>query len=237
MNAPNNTQDAMAAFSPATGSGTVEFRADDVRDNMPLFRSGLGGSTPTSALQLKIRIVNVHRAIELNKTWHSRLPNVDWSNIVRASPSLCFVAEHNDIAYASAIWSAPCARGYNGRNWLELRRLAIAGDAPKNTATRMLRVMRLMIVKCLPQISKLISYQDTEVHAGTIYRAAGWVAIETFKKTRWHIGRERTQPVSVKPKIRWEYSLRESPNGAACAVAGAKPLPSAPGAGSAPGRG
>jgi len=213
MNAPNNTQDAMAAFSPATGSGTVGLRADDVRDNMPLFRSGYGGATPTSALQLKIRRVNVHRAIELNATWHSRLPNVDWSNIVRASPSACFMAEYNDIAYASAIWSAPCARLLNGRHWLELRRLAIAPDAPKNTATRMLRVMRLMIAKDLPEIVNLISYQDTEVHTGTIYRAAGWKPTVRNECGDWQRpNRQRNVAQSLSPKVRWEYALRESPN-------------------------
>ena len=180
---------------------------------MPLFRSGLGGATPTSALQLSIRIVNVHRAIELNKTWHSRLPNVDWSNIVRASPSVCFVAEYNDISYASAIWSAPCARLLNGRNWLELRRLAIAPDAPKNTATRMLRVMRLMIAKELPAIVNLISYQDTEVHTGTIYRAAGWKPTVRNECGDWQRpNRQRNAAQSLSPKVRWEYALRESAN-------------------------
>jgi hypothetical protein len=180
---------------------------------MPLFRSGLGGATPTSALQLSIRIVNVHRAIELNKTWHSRLPNVDWSNIVRASPSACFVAEYNYISYASAIWSAPCARLLNGRNWLELRRLAIAPDAPANTASRMLRVMRLMIVKARPDVTRLISYQDTEVHTGTIYKAAGWVVGNRSEGGEWsRPSRSRQRVVTGAEKVRWEYALRESAN-------------------------
>ena len=184
-------------------------RADDVRDSMPLFRSGCGGSIPTSALQLTIAKCNVHRAIELNKIWHSRLPKVEWSNVVRASPSVCFIAEHNEVAYATAIWSAPCARLLNGRNWLELRRLAIANDAPKNTATRMLKVMRLMIVRELPQIVNLISYQDTEVHTGTIYKAAGWKATDTTSSTTtWNwSGRSRNAHQSESPKIRWEYNL------------------------------
>lgn len=183
--------------------------ADDVRDSMPLFRSGRGGSTPTSALQLQINKCNVHRAIELNREWHSRLPVVEWSNIVRATPSMCFVAEYDNIAYASAIWSAPCARLLNGKNWLELRRLAIAPDAPKNTATRMLKIMRLTIKKDLPDIVNLISYQDTEVHRGTIYAAAGWKMTDTSKSnTSWSwSGRKRNQAQSNAPKVRWEYPI------------------------------
>jgi len=186
----------------------ISNRADDVRDNMPLFRSGLGGATPTSALQLRVVHVDVHRAIELNALWHSRLPIVDWSNVVRSPPYVCFTAEYNEIAYASAIWSAPCARLLNGRNWLELRRLAIAPDAPRNTATRMLRVMRVLIVRALPQIVNLISYQDTEVHTGTIYRAAGWKETVANQSGDWQRpNRHRNAAQSLSPKMRWEYSL------------------------------
>lgn len=186
-------------------------RADDVRDSMPLFRSGCGGSIPTSALQLSIRKCDVHRAIELNRVWHSRLPKVDWSNIVRCSCHICFVAEFDDIAYASAIWSSPVARLLNGFDWLELRRLAIAPDAPKNTATRMLRIMRIVISKDLPHITNLISYQDTEVHIGTIYKAAGWkkTTRKIVGKTGWN-SRKRNQMQTTADKVRWDMSVRKS---------------------------
>lgn len=182
--------------------------ADDVRDSMPLFRSGCGGSIPTSALQLLISKCDVHRAIELNEKWHSRLPKVEWSNVVRCSCHVCFVAEFDDIAYASAIWSSPVARALNGMSWLELRRLAIATDAPKNTATRMLRVMRIIISKDFPNITNLISYQDTEVHSGTIYKAAGWK--QTTRKIVGKVGwnsRKRNQMQTCSDKVRWDMSV------------------------------
>ena len=226
-------------FAPATGSGTPRkskrrvatgescglvgvggdsktqgdslklSRADDVRDNMPLFRSGLGGSTPTSALQLQIRQIDVHKACKLNECWHSRLPKVDWSNIVRNKRSACYAAEFNDIAFAIAIWSSPVARLLADKNWLELRRMAIADDAPKNTASRMLRVMRLMITKDMPEIVNLISYQDTEVHKGTIYAAAGWKATQTstVNGKGWNT-RERSAMQTTADKVRWEYQLK-----------------------------
>jgi hypothetical protein len=192
--------------------------ADDVTDSMPLFRSGGGGAIPTSALQLEIGRCNVHRAIELNALWHSRLPKVHWSNIVRSPPHICFVAEVDAIAYASAIWSAPCARLLNGRGWLELRRMAIGDNAPKNTASRMLKIMRLMIRKDLPDIVRLISYQDTDVHNGTIYNAAGWKPIETFKSgNNWNTNARKRDPQTsgkdgrASVKIRWEYQLQPEP--------------------------
>ena len=184
-------------------------RADDVRDSMPLFRSGCGGSIPTSALQLTIAKCNVHRAIELNQIWHSRLPKVEWSNVVRCSCYVCFVAVFDNIAYASAIWSSPVARTLNRMSWLELRRLAISSDAPKNTATRILRVMRIIISKDFPNITNLISYQDTEVHTGTIYKAAGWkkTARSVVGEVGWN-SRKRNQMQTCSDKVRWEIPTR-----------------------------
>ena len=216
MNAPNNTIDAMAAFSPATGSGTVEnFCAGDARVACPLFQAEYGGSKPTSALQLKISKCQVKHACKLNEMWHSRLPLLDWSSVVRHRFYVCFVAECNNLYYATAIWSEPSAanRMKDGDKLMELRRLAIAPDAPKNTASRMLRVMKDKIAREWPQLLRLISYQDTEAHTGGIYKAAGWKnAAETeFRPWLHHRATDELTQTRAK-KVRWEYTLRESPN-------------------------
>jgi hypothetical protein len=52
--------------------------------------------------------------------------------------------------------------------------MACAPDAPKNTASRFLGWMVKHMKAQHPQHSRAISYQDTEVHAGTIYKASGW---------------------------------------------------------------
>lgn len=186
-------------------------RADDVRDSMPLFRNGCGGSIPTSALQLRVARCNVHRACELNNLWHSRFPKIDWSNVVRNSDYACYVAEHDDIAYACAIWSSPIAanRLAEGQTALELRRMAISSDAPTNTASRMLGIMRRQIQKEMPHITLLVSYQDTEVHKGTIYKAAGWTAVAKNKGTSWsNSSRTRNKEQSLADKVRWELRLK-----------------------------
>ena len=142
----------------------------------PLFRAGEGGSIPTSPLQMVVEEVEFDQAKSLNRLWHSRLPAF-------RSPfgSPCYVAEFDWRAYAVAIWSNPIARMLPQKTWLELRRLAISPEAPKNTASWMLGVMARLIRKKLPMIEVLVSYQDTEVHTGTIYRAAGWVkTVETI---------------------------------------------------------
>lgn len=191
------------------------FSADNVRDSMPLFRNGSGGSIPTSAHQLLYHKTNVHRACELNQLWHSRFPKIDWSNVVRNKDYVCFVAEYDAIAYASAIWSSPIAanRLKEGASCLELRRMAIAEDAPPNTASRMLGWMRRYIIKNLPHITLLISYQDTDVHKGTIYKASGWKYANRSKGTSWsNSKRKRNKEQSMSDKVRWEYRvLREVP--------------------------
>ena len=75
--------------------------------------------------------------------------------------------------------------------------------------------MRLWIVKNMPEIVKLISYQDTEVHQGTIYKAGGWTVgrITKASEVRWGatnkngIGRKRNALIAGGDKIRWEYNL------------------------------
>jgi hypothetical protein len=156
----------------------------------------------------------VVKAIELNALWHSRLPTVIRGNIDRNRHSICFAAEHDGVFYASAIWSSPVAGDLltKGDHWLELRRFAVANDAPKNTASRMLAVMVRIIRRRFPTIVRLISYQDTDAHAGTIYKASGWRRGKEVTDTNWGIrrsptGRKRNPVVAPGVKIRWELPL------------------------------
>lgn len=169
----------------------------------PLFQTGEGGSLPTSPLQLEIGTIPIRRAIDLNRKWHSRLPE-----ITNRQACLAFGAVFDGAYYATAIWGPPIAREYNGRGYFELRRMAIANTAPRYTASRMLRVMRLLLGKLRPDVCKLISYQDTEVHAGTIYRAAGWKPIGIKKNigTGWNT-RDRPAMQTAADKIRWEFDV------------------------------
>jgi len=147
----------------------------------------------------------------LNKLWHSRFPQIDWSNVVRNRHYVCYVFEHDEIAYAVAIWSSPIAanRMKDGERLLELRRMAIASDAPKNTASRMLSLMRNKIKQKFPDLLRLVSYQDTEVHKGTIYKASGWsIAHSQENATDWTTSkRKRTKAQSTAPKNRWEINI------------------------------
>jgi hypothetical protein len=181
----------------------------------PLFQEEGGGSIPTSPLQFEIMEIDIHRAQKLNSLWHSRLPIYATGSCLHAT--ICFGALYDNYFYGAAIWSNPVARLLPQREWLELRRLAISPNAPKNTASRMLRIMIMIIRKRFPHVVKLISYQDTEHHKGTIYKAAGWKIGNRHRGGSWYrpnshnkSGTPRKRPDlnnAIAPKIRWELNL------------------------------
>jgi|TARA_R100001163_G_scaffold12524_1_gene11651 hypothetical protein len=178
-----------------------------MEDVMPLFRDSLGDHKPKSTKDLILLSCSVHEACKLNSKWHSRLPIIHWSNVVRNKYYKCYSFSYNYINYATAIWSSPVARKLDDKTFLELRRMAICNEAPKNTATRMISLMIKDIKKKLPKIKTLISYQDTEVHLGTIYKASNWKDIKISKAASWQKSRKRNKEQTMAQKIRWEYYI------------------------------
>ena len=180
---------------------------DSIRVVHSLFQEEDDGSIPISPLQLEVSRMYIKDALLLNDLWHSRLPNLtNWQGCV------AYGSFYENKYYACAVWGRPIAREFNGRNYYELRRMAIADDAPKNTASRMIKLMRLDIKKTMPEIVKLISYQDTDVHHWTIYKASGCVEGGRRKggKQAWTSNqRKRANCPASGDKIRWEYDLHK----------------------------
>lgn len=167
---------------------------------------------PKSPKQFRIHLIDNKAAGRLNKLWHSRVPEITWGGTA-CSP--CYAATHENVVYAIAMWSCPIAgnRIKNGFRCLELRRMAIASDAPKNTASRFLSIMVSMIRKDRPDVIRLISYQDTAVHKGTIYKASGWTLERQTEFVSWGItgrkGHGKLDYQAPSPKNRWALSIRE----------------------------
>lgn len=91
--------------------------------------------------------------------------------------------------------------------------MAIAPDAPKNLASRFLSIMVKEIRRARPDIIKLISYQDTAVHKGTIYKASGWTLERTTEFVSWGItgrkGHGKLDYQAPSPKNRWALTIRK----------------------------
>ena len=192
---------------------------DSVRVASPLFPVEGQGSIPMSPLQFEIVRMSLKDALALNTKWHSRLPYLPLNSIQRKH-GIAFGCLFKNIYFAVAIWSTPASMWLDNGFAFELRRMAICNDAPKNTASRMLSIM-VKIIKKETKYCRLLSYQDTEVHEGTIYKASGWEKTNTNKgKPGWFSptgkkyskNRSISKPIiSNAPKIRWEKQIRPEP--------------------------
>ncbi len=191
-----------------------EKRADDVVAAYPLFQEERGGSIPTSALDLWIDEIGARLACELNRQWHSMLPRTDLGNILCGNTTVCYGAFFEGRWFAVGIWSQPIIASLCDGKTIELRRLAIPKAAPKNTASRMLAVMRRLVKAKWPYLEKAISYLAVDVHKGTIYKASGWKAVGEIVDARPQrfsnvdSGTRATGPLQTKSrKQRWEIEL------------------------------
>lgn len=165
---------------------------------------------PKSAKDLNLREITVNKAMTYNEMWHSRLPVTSHSNMIRNARKVFYGAEYEGHCFASAMWTDPVANNRLSKDyvWLELRRLAIPVDAPKFTATWIIAKMVKDIKKRFPEVTRLVSYQDTEVHTGTIYAAANWKKDKVSSFQEWTTGnRKRNNLQSKADKIRWIYDL------------------------------
>lgn len=161
-----------------------------------------------SPKQFEIEEIDAKLACKLNHIWHSRLPKIHLSNVVRNKNYVCFGFFYKGECFAVAIWSSPIAKNLDAGIVLELRRYAIKETAPRNTASWGLSKMIKLIKKIFPEITTLISYQDTNVHSGLIYKASNWIPKNITKFTSWsHKTRKRNLDQAIGDKIRWEFYL------------------------------
>jgi hypothetical protein len=59
------------------------------------------------------------------------------------------------------------------------------------------------------KIEKVISYQDTAVHLGTIYKAANWTQSNISSGGEWtRQSRARGKVQTAVPKVRWEFLFK-----------------------------
>ncbi len=178
----------------------MNLRADSVVRAFPLFQAEGGGELPTSALQITVEAITWELAASTNRAWHSALPEIDKCTS-RRGMAVCYGGYYHDRLLAVAIWSSPVSNHVDDGATIELRRFAISSEAPKNTASRMLAIMARLLKLRFRQANRLVSYQATAVHAGTIYKAAGWVAAHLSVKPKWGT-RVRRKPRSERQRSR-----------------------------------
>jgi len=156
----------------------------------------------------EVKQIKVNDACEYNAMWHSKLPIIKPSNVNRNKYRICYGMFDGDDIIAVAILSSPVNPTLAKQPIIELRRLANSPVVPHNGATWFLSRIIKALKKDIPDIQKVISYQDTSVHAGIIYRAGNWVLAHKTKFASWnHATRQRDLDQSKADKIRWEYDI------------------------------
>ena len=160
---------------------------------------------------IEIQETRAQVACMFNELWHSKLPKIHWSNVVRNKHYVCYAIKYKQAILGVAIWSSPVAanRFKDGDKLLELRRLALSDVCPRNTASFVISSMIKDIKVRFPELIRLVSYQDTEAHLGTIYKASNWTAapIQTSLLDWTTSKRKRSSLQSTADKVRWEYNL------------------------------
>jgi hypothetical protein len=100
----------------------------------------------------------------------------------------------------------PSARQLDADLIVELTRMYFVDEAPKNTESHALSMMRRWVRTWWPQTKLLIAYSDPSVgHEGTVYLADGWCpfGMTTHKKGYGWKSRPNRNDDPVTPKQRW----------------------------------
>lgn len=100
----------------------------------------------------------------------------------------------------------PAGRGLDDEGWLELTRMYFLDEAPTNTESRALAMMRRWVRVWMPQVRGLVSYSDPSVgHAGVVYAADGWAAFGRTNNSSkgWKSRPDRAQRGKPSRKVRW----------------------------------
>ena len=98
-----------------------------------------------------------------------------------------------------------CSHLYNSRI-LELTRAYLVDEAPKNSESHALSLMRKHVRTWLPGIRLLLAYSDPAAgHTGGIYEADGWAPFgkTTHKRGCGWRSRPNRSDDPVSPKLRW----------------------------------
>lgn len=163
---------------------------------------------PSTLDNFTIREVSPKMASKMVQLWHSVLPNIPATNIQRNRHYACFALVLGGYAFAIAVYSSPVNRHLDDGHTLELRRLALSPKCPRNSATWFMARCERAITGKFPCIRLLVSYQDTNTHAGTIYKAGNWTEAAGVRYTPWKKTRtDRAPSQSKAKKVRWEKPL------------------------------
>lgn len=110
------------------------------------------------------------------------------------------------VIVGGMLWGRPVARALDQVRTMELTRMYLTDECPKNSESRCIAVATRIIRQRFPEVTTLIAYSDPKAgHDGTIYKAAGWEFAGMTEGRPWAQrpdGRKRKNR-AVGSKMRW----------------------------------
>jgi hypothetical protein len=164
---------------------------DSLKIEQATFQLEGGGVTPTSPLQLLVKVVNRLTARNFYKKWHY-LGDTGFVSTIN------YGAYYEGLIQGVISFGSPNATELNGyfdrynqEGWWEIKRLAMTDDCIKNSESRFIAIAVKLLRKCFNVIG-IVTYADDGVgHRGIIYKASGfkYLGLTDVKKDFWVNGR------------------------------------------------
>ena len=148
---------------------------DSLRVEQESFPFPDGGATPTSTLQLQLKLVPAALALKLYDKWH----------YLHATPfigsihfGIWFDGEWmGAISYGppNATEFTPYWNRLTQNGWWEIKRMALSPFCPKNSESRSIAIS-INLLRKMERCKGIVTYADTaQGHEGTIYKATGFL--------------------------------------------------------------
>lgn len=169
------------------------------------FQSEDGGSIPTSPHQLLIRKGKFSEFSELLKNYHYK------SSKIGGGISHHLVLEYEKRVYGGIVIGKMRHANKYDEKAVELRRMVLHPDCPKNTASYFLS-KTIWWLKNNTDVSVVLTFADQTVgHKGTCYKAANFVFVKETPPTMHVLWKGlRYHPRSLTIDRPYSYAMREA---------------------------
>lgn len=115
---------------------------------------------------------------------------------------------YGDRLVGVMMFGHPAARLEDQQHTLELFRMVLMDDCPRNSESRTLSLACKWIRRYMPEIRRLIAYADpAKGHKGTVYLAAGWRFVGMTRGDKWNRPGRPRRDASPGPKRKFEKIL------------------------------
>jgi hypothetical protein len=150
---------------------------DSLRVKQEAFQFSDGGATPTSTLQLHLKLIRSQLALNIYAQWH-------YLGSTSFIGSIHFGVWFEGQWLGAISYGPPSAMDFDPywtrttqAGWWDIKRLALSPRCPKNSESRIIAIS-IRLLRGMELVRGIITYADTaQNHEGIIYKAAGFQAL------------------------------------------------------------